>query len=139
MTIPPLNVFTIVIRIYMGTLILFPSKCLYQNNNIFQLFLTEPRKKCMLGIFQNTCFLNGYHCICAHQKYTLRNRFGSHFFWQWIYTESPEISGIQMHSTLFFYEKGEENSQENYMSVGRLKKTGFGRTKSMNTLTTDLN
>lgn len=35
-----------------------------------------------------------------------------------------------MYSILFFYGKGEENSQENYTSVtsvGRFKKTGFGR------------
>lgn len=44
-----------------------------------------------------------------------------------------------MDSILFFYEKGEKNSQENYTSVGGFKKTGFGRIKSMNTLTTDLN
>lgn len=44
-----------------------------------------------------------------------------------------------MDSILLLYEKGEENSQENYTSVGTLKKTGFGRIKSMNILTTDLN
>lgn len=60
---------------------------------------------------------------------------GSGFMIPW----SLEISDIQMDSILFFYEKGEENSQENYISVSGFKKTGFGRIKSMNTLPTDLN
>lgn len=38
---------------------------------------------------------------------------------------------------LIFYEKEEENSQEDYTYAGVFRKTNFGRIESMNTLTVE--